>query len=565
MIINIPFLGDGISEAKVLQVLAKVGQTISEDDPILEVESDKATLEIPCNASGKVAKLFIAEGDMIKAGDKFIEIQDSGDTTASNTSEATATNADAPQEAPEVEEPIAPTQKMESSSPVSAKPSKKTLKLLSLGEGIKEAKVIKILVKSGDVIQVEDPIFEAESDKATLEIPADESGTVLDVLIKEDQTISVGQDYLVLSTVGEVASEQPQPAPQSKTIEEPATSVPTQKTADNSQAKKNPSKTEQNSMDSEFKGYLPITEGKIIAASPIVRRFAREVGINVVKVTGSGANGRISIEDVKSYSKSFFQKITGDVTNPISATDLIEPELPDFTEFGEIEEVVMGSIKKLTAKHMAMCGRLIPQVTQQDEADITNTESNRKKFKAAAEQRGTRLTMTAILVKACALALKEFPSFNSSIDVLNSKIIQKKYYNIGIAVDTPQGLVVPVIKDANKKSVLDISRDLDTLSAAAKNRKLKSDQISGSTFTISNLGGIAGTFFTPVVSWPEVAILGVGRSSIKPVFINDEFVPRLMMPLSLSYDHRCIDGADAARFIKFLSETLSDTFALSFY
>lgn len=423
-------------------------------------------------------------------------------------------------------------------------------KLPELGENIETADVTKILVKVGDKVEKDQSVIEIETDKATVEVPIEFGGVIKEIKIKENEKVKVGAVVLIVETTeGSAILEVEQPAESSKPekLVEPAK-------PENIQPEVRSQKQEVVSKQA----VKPATD-KIAPASPSVRRFAREIGIDIYQVNGSGPGGRISVEDVKVFAKGLNERR---VQTPAPCGAVYEP-LPDFSKWGEIEHKEMSNIRKKTAQHLSYAWTSIPHVTQADKANITELEKLRKEFGKKAEAVGGKLTVTAILLKIVSSALKVFPQFNSSIDMEQNEIIYKKYYNIGVAVDTEWGLLVPVIKDVDKKNITLLSVELNDVSAKAKSKKLSLEEMQGGTFTISNLGGIGGTYFTPIVNSPEVAILGVSRASYEPVYEGGHFEPHLMMPLSLSYDHRIIDGADAIRFLRWIVNALEEPFLLS--
>ena len=420
------------------------------------------------------------------------------------------------------------------------------IKLPELGENIEEGVVVNVLVSAGDSIAEEDSIIEIETDKATMEVPSPAAGVVKEISVAAGETIRVGQVLLVLDSEGEARAatapaETGQPAePETEPKKAPAP-VPVAPAPPTVPA-------------SRDRGKVP--------AAPSVRRLAYEIGVEIADVPGSGANGRIRFDDVKTYSKQLHHSRAA---APAAAppAGIVEKPLPDFSKWGEIETVPMNNIRRVTSEAMAHNWAVIPHVTQFDKADITSVEKFRQQHKGRVEQAGGKLTITSILVKILAVALKEFPQFNSSIDARNKQIVRKSYISIGVAVDTENGLLVPVIRDADKKSITEISVDMTEISEKARNRKLKLEDMQGGTFTISNLGGIGGTNFTPIVNWPEVAILGVARSSLEPVHVDGKFEPRLIMPYAVSYDHRVIDGADGARFARYIDDALQNPMLLA--
>ncbi len=424
------------------------------------------------------------------------------------------------------------------------------VKLPDLGENIESADVLNVLVKPGDSLEKDQGILEIETDKATIEVPSSVEGTVKEVLVKSGDKAKVGQVILkVESTAVEKEVKKAEPVKEDK-VEQKET------------------KTEESSVDKESaKGEIeefhpgeideqPPIRKNAAPAAPSVRRIAREIGIDIQKVPGTGPNGRISMDDVKGYAKKLNEE--RESGGGYSSLGIKAENLPDFSKFGEVEVKPMNKIRSVTADHLSYAWNVIPHVTQHDKADITKLEKIRRQFNPKIEKAGGKLTITTILLKVITSALKVFPQFNSSIDLQKKEIIYKKYFNIGIAVDTPNGLIVPVLKNVDKKNLTELSVEMNTLAEKARIRKTSLEELQGACFTITNLGGIGGTSFTPIVNSPEVAILGISRGSIEPVYNNEtgNFEPKLMLPLSLSYDHRIIDGADAARFLRWVCEAL---------
>ncbi|MEJ2654139.1 MAG: dihydrolipoyllysine-residue acetyltransferase [Acidihalobacter sp.] len=423
----------------------------------------------------------------------------------------------------------------------------KEIRVPDIGD-FKSVEVIEVLVAPGDTIAAEDSLITLESDKASMEIPAPEGGVVREVRVKVGDHIAEGSPILVLEP-GEASAARPAPAaksaeaPAPAAAETPAPAPASKATAEPAPAAK-PSPT----------AHLNEQRFRKAHASPSVRRFARELGVDLGEVGGSGAKGRILREDVQAYVKRALSH--GAAAGGLGVAPM--PEV-DFSQFGEIETQPLTKINKLTGQNLHRNWVSIPHVTQFDEADVTNLESFRKQMVEEYAAKGVKITMLAFLMKAVVSALREFPRFNASLDPTQENLIVKKYFHIGIAVDTPDGLVVPVIRDVDRKSLVDLAQELGEVSKRAREKKLKPSDMQGGCFSISSLGGIGGTAFTPIINAPEVAILGVSRTSWQPVYENGEFVPRLMLPLSLSYDHRVIDGALGARFTSFLSKLLSDT------
>ncbi|HWP92756.1 MAG TPA: 2-oxo acid dehydrogenase subunit E2 [Thermodesulfobacteriota bacterium] len=488
-------------------------------------------------------------------------------------------------------------------------------KLPELGEDIQTGDLLKILVSVGDRVTQDQPIMEIETEKALIEVPAPVGGVVKGIHVSEGEQVKIGQLLITIDEDAEAAEkeEKAETKPKEEVKEEkkekkkeekkkePKVEVKEEREKEKVSAEEKAEEEPEEVREAEEKKE-PVEktvsaereQGEVVEftrptktaakakpssqqapASPSVRRLAREIGVDINEVPGSGPGGRISEEDVKNYARQVLASGAPDTRPPgrqvkedTSATHMISmvesiviPRLPDFAEWGEIERKPMTNVRRKTAEHVSY-GWVSPHVTQHDKADITNLEELRKEYGKKAEEAGGKLTVTAIILKVTASALKVFPEFNTSVDMAGGEIIYKKYYHIGIAVDTDRGLLVPVIRDVDKKNIIELSVELNEISEKARNKKLTIEEMRGGTFTISNLGGIGGTYFTPIINFPEVAILGVSRSSVEPVFIDGQFEPRLMLPLSLSYDHRVIDGADAARFLRWVAEALEQPFKL---
>lgn len=441
-------------------------------------------------------------------------------------------------------------------------------RLPELGENIASGDVLKVLVSAGDKISKDQPVVELETDKATIEVPAPSSGTVTAVHVKEGQKLKVGGLIITIEEAGGPKAEKKEPTPTAETAK-PATPTPPAKVAIQPKPADEPKKSAAippapASPAAKAAPARSAAEPKVphvaAPATPSVRRLARELGVEIDSVTGSGPGGRINEEDVKAYVKAL-------LTRPAAAEPGAAPAavpLPDFSKWGEVERQPMRSVRRKTAEHLSRAWSTIPHVTNHDKADITELEQLRKKHEARVAAAGGKLTMSAIAVKVVAAGIKTFPQFAASVDLTREEIILKKYVHIGVAVDTDRGLLVPVIRDADKKSIVELSVELAQIAERARNRKTTLEEMEGGVFTISNLGGIGGTHFSPIVNWPEVAILGISRGRMEPVFINGLFQPRLMLPLSLSYDHRMIDGADAARFLHWIVEAFEQPLLLAF-
>ena len=524
----VPDIG-GHSDVDIIEVCVKVGDEIAEGDSLIVLETDKASMEVPAPKGGVVESLSVNEGDTISEGDAILVLAVAG--------AAPAAAAPAPAAAPAAEAP-AP-----AAAPAAAGGVEPVI-VPDIG-GHNDVDVIEVCVKAGDEIAEGDSLIVLETDKASMEVPAPKGGIVKDVKINEGDTVSEGDLILDLEVAGGAPAAAPAPAASAPA---PAAAAPAPKAP----APAAPvASTDLQALEKANKN---------VHAGPAVRAVAREFGVDLTLVKGSGPKGRILKEDVQTYVKQALANAQKAPAAAAPAAGSGVPAIPevDFSQFGEIELEKMSKIKKVTAANMTRCWLNVPHVTQFDDVDITELEAFRKSIKADAEKAGTKVTPLPFLVKAVAFALRAHPNFNVSMHADGEHIVHKKYVNIGIAMDTPAGLMVPVIKDADKKSIFDLAKEAAELGAKAKNRKLKPAEMQGSCFTISSLGGIGGTGFTPIVPAPEVAILGVSRADIKPKWNGSEFVPRNMLPLALSYDHRAINGADAGRFMHTLGSVLAD-------
>ncbi len=434
--------------------------------------------------------------------------------------------------------------------------------LPELGENIAGGDVVRVLVAAGDSVKKDQPVLELETDKATIEVPSSVSGTVTAVRIKQGERVKVGQVVLTFDSSATPAKEapkvpQPEPAtPAPAAAAEPAAVAPA------AAPEPKPKRAEVVDIRGGARN-VPVaqpaaeadSQGPAAPAAPSVRRLARELGVDIRRVAGSGPAGRISADDVQAFVRNAMAGGIPAAGAPSS--------LPDFSKWGEVERKAMSNIRRKTAEHLTHAWNAIPHVTQHDKADITALETLRKQFSPQAEKAGGKLTMTAIALKIVAAALGKFPQFNSSIDIARNEIVYKKSIHVGVAADTERGLLVPVIRDVDRKGIIQLAAELGAASDKARAGKLSLDDMQGAGFTITNLGGIGGTSFTPIVNWPEVAILGISRGAREPVYVNGAFEPRLMLPLSLSYDHRVIDGADAARFLRWVAEAFEQPFVMS--
>ncbi len=427
------------------------------------------------------------------------------------------------------------------------------IKVPEIGENVESGVVVAVHIKAGDTLAVDDTVIELETDKALVEIPSPFNGRVTEVLAKAGAHMNVGDVIARLETDDQPAKKEvPAPVkdgPASETETGTVNAAPTPLPPEPAAEVSGPPPA----------GHQKATDRPPVPASPSIRRLARELGVNIVDVSGSGPGGRITEADVKTHVKNRQPAPPGD-PGTVPATTA----LPDFSRWGQVDIEEMDTVRRITARSTTASWTTIPHVTQFDEADISQVVAFIEKHSAKAEKAGAKLTLTAIVTRVCAEALKRFPRFNASIDVANNQVILKRYVHIGIAADTPRGLLVPVVRDADRKSIVDLAVAIGDLSARARGKKITPDEMEGGTFTISNQGGIGGVGFTPIVLWPQVAILGVSRSAVKPVYVGERFEPRTILPLSLSYDHRIIDGADAARFLRWICDGLEEPMTLFF-
>ncbi len=534
--VKVPDIGD-FKDVEVIEVLVKPGDSVAKEQSLITLESDKATMEIPSPEAGVVKALKVKLGDKVSEGATILVLDQAA---------GAAPSAAAPKSAPT----SAPASAAAPAAAASAGESV-MVKVPDIGE-FKDVEVIEVLVKPGDAVAKEQSLITLESDKATMEIPSPEAGVVRELKVKLGDKVSEGSAILVLA-----ARESAAPAAAPVREAKPAAEAPPQAVAPDSPPE--PAAPAGRPVPRE-----PREETVSKAhASPSVRKFARELGVDLARVTGSGPKGRILHADIQAFVKGALVAAPSAARASAAQGGALPFELPawpdvDFAKFGPTETKALSRIQRLSGPNLHRNWISIPHVTQFDEADITDLEAFRKSNAADTEKRGFKLTMLAFLIKACVTALREYPQFNASLDKSGASLIVKKYYHIGVAVDTPEGLVVPVIRDSDRKGVFDLAKELADISALARDKKLKPGDMQGGTFSISSLGGIGGTAFTPIINAPEVAILGVSRAIMRPVWNGKEFAPRLMLPLSLSYDHRVIDGASAARFTAYLSSVLSD-------
>jgi pyruvate dehydrogenase E2 component (dihydrolipoamide acetyltransferase) len=553
--IKVPDIGD-FKEVEVIEVLVAEGDTIQAEQSLITVESDKASMEIPASEGGVVKSLKVKVGDKVSMGMTILQVE-------------AGEGAPAPAAAPaqQAQKPAAPAQPVQAAAQPAAKAEPQPAQAATPqggGEAIievpdigdfKEVEVIEVMVKVGDTIQAEQSLITVESDKASMEIPASQGGVIKEVRVKVGDKVSKGTPLVVVEGGAAPAAAVPSAqAPQqaAPASQQAAPSQPQAAAAPAAASRPAPAAA------------LPEAElkpGQLPHASPSVRKFARELGVDLKRVQGSGAKGRITQDDVRNFVK---QSLAGGApaaagagaAGNVGGLNVLAWPQVDFAKFGPIEAKPLSRIKKISGANLHRNWVMIPHVTNNDEADITDLEALRVTLNKENEKSGVKVTMLAFLIKAVVAALKKYPEFNASLD--GDNLVLKQYYHIGFAADTPNGLVVPVIRDADKKGILQIAQETSDMAKKARDGKLSPAEMQGGCFSISSLGGIGGTHFTPIINAPEVAILGVSRSEHKPVWDGKQFVPRLKLPLSLSYDHRVIDGAAAARFNAYLGALLAD-------
>ncbi|MGI9298117.1 MAG: dihydrolipoyllysine-residue acetyltransferase [Gammaproteobacteria bacterium] len=534
MKILIPNIGD-FENVAVIEVLVRPGDSVAVEDSLLTLESDKATMDVPSPAAGKITAVHIKPGDKVNIGDLIAELTEESAAPAKSAAESAAPESP-PKTAAAATESAAPAESV-------AAVAEREVRVPDIGD-FKDVAVIEVLVRPGDSVAAEDSLLTLESDKATMDVPAPFGGKIAAMLVKSGDKVNIGDLIARIAPAKESVAEKSAPKAESTEKSAPQTSADSRPAET---AASRPPLTPVVESDENFaKPY----------AGPSVRRFARELGADLQKIKGGGMRGRILKSDVQMFVKTALQQKTVAGGAP--------PMPPvDFAKFGEVELHPLPRIRKLTAENLRRNWLAAPHVTQCGEADITDMEDFRKSLAAEAKKNGYRMTPLAFFIRAAVMALRQFPEFNASLHEDGENVVRKKYFHIGVAVDTPHGLVVPVLRDADKKGLTDIARELAEISERARAGKLKSEEMQGGCFTISSLGGIGGSFFTPIINLPEAAIMGVSRSETRPQWNGKEFVPRLILPLSLSYDHRLIDGAAGARFMVHYASLLGDIRRLS--
>ncbi|WP_386079897.1 pyruvate dehydrogenase complex dihydrolipoyllysine-residue acetyltransferase [Vreelandella sp. F11] len=546
--IKVPDLG-GSDSVEIIEVAVSEGDEVEAEDTLITLESDKASMDVPSPHSGKIVSFTVKEGDTVSEGDVIGKMEIAGEG-GDDSEEAPQESASSQQSSSQASSEPEQTAEDDQEEAASGEPERKEIRVPDLS-GSSDVPIIEIGVAAGDEVNEEDPLITLESDKASMDVPSPYKGKLLELTVKEGDTVSEGDVIGYMEVAGAKKA-----APKKATPEKASQSSDSK---DSAKPSESPAGTP--SPEAQMAAHKP-RDGKLVHAGPAVRMLARELGVDLGLVKPSGPKDRVLKEDVQSYVK---QAIANQGKAQPGAAAAVTggagiPPIPevDFSQFGEVEEKPMGRLLKMGATNLHRSWLNVPHVTQFDEADITELEAFRKAMKAEAEAQGAKLTPLPFMVKACAFALRKFPQFNVSLKGDGETLVWKNYVHIGIAVDTPDGLMVPVVRNADKKSLIEIAKEMAELGKKAQTKKLKRDEMTGGCFTISSLGSIGGTAFTPIVNAPEVAILGVSKAQMKPVWDGSAFQPRLMMPLSLSYDHRAINGADAARFTAFLADVLTD-------
>jgi pyruvate dehydrogenase E2 component (dihydrolipoamide acetyltransferase) len=576
---KLPELGENVHQGDLVRLMIAPGATVAEGQAVMELETDKAVVEVPSSVSGTIKDVLVKQGEKIKVGQVIFTVENGA---GGKRAEAKSSTATAPPAKPEPK-PAAASEK-QTPSPKSPAPAASVatatppvvpseisevaeFKLPELGENIHQGDLVRLMISPGAQVAEGQPVMELETDNAVVEVPSSLTGIVKDVHVSQGEKIKVGQLIFTLEpgATSQSSSQKPSRAEDVHDHARAAFQAVIQSEGKTEEQALPPDQPQAAtvatfSMPLHLDRAAGVEHRSPVPAAPHVRRLARELGIDIHNVQGNGPGGRISENDVKLYAKSMITAAAG--AGPAS-THVKQPALPDFSKWGKIERVSMRGVRRKTAEHMWEAWSAIPHVTQQDKADITELEHLRTKFAPKAAEAGGKMTVTAIALKVCASALKIFPQFNASIDMEKEEIVYKQFINIGVAVDTDRGLLVPVIRDVDKKNIVELAAELTGLSKKARDKKLSPADMEGGTFTITNLGGIGGTGFSPIVNYPEVSILGLSRSSMEPVWMDNKFEPRMVLPLSLSYDHRLIDGADAARFLRWIAEAFEQPFLLS--
>jgi pyruvate dehydrogenase E2 component (dihydrolipoamide acetyltransferase) len=544
---RVPELGEGIDQATVIDVMVKPGDTVRAGQEVVEVETEKASMGVPISTAGTVGKVLVKRGDKVSVGTPLLELTTEAASDGKKKEPVQPKSNAAEKPAEEKPKAIAPAESHDGA------PKSVEFHLPELGEGVDSGTVVGISVKPGQAIAAEQTLIEVETEKATIPVPSNVAGKVESIKVRVGQKVSTGSLVAVIQADAAAPAAKPVAKQPPKSEAKPATK-PVE--ADGHQGSPAPIPALSRPV---ARRVARNGQSETVPAGPATRRLARELGVDLQEVTGSAPGGRVTQDDIKAFVRGLPKRPTAGQLG--AATGIPIPALPDFSKFGPIERKPFTGLRKAIAKNLSLAWSIAPQVTQHDLADVTELEASRKRALERAGKDSPKITMTVLAVKACVAALKAFPHFNSSYDANageNGELILKGYYHIGIAVDTERGLVVPVIRDADKKSVHELAKEMTELAEKARSGKLALDEMRGGTFTITNLGGIGGTAFSPIINYPEVAILGLSKSSWQPVVRDNKIEPRLMLPLSVTYDHRVIDGADGARFTAWLAYWFAD-------
>ncbi|WP_444895152.1 dihydrolipoyllysine-residue acetyltransferase [Microbulbifer sp. SSSA005] len=537
-VIKVPDLG-GADQVDVIEITVAVGDTVAQEDSLIVVEGDKASMDVPAPVAGKILSISVKEGDKVSEGDVIGEIE----TDVAEASAEEPAAAPAKQEAAPVAEPVAEAP----AAAASGEPKEETIQIPDLG-GADAVDVIEISVQPGDAVEEGDSLIVVEGDKASMDVPSPSAGTVVSIAVKEGDKVSTGDTLGVLKVVAAGAAAPAAPAAA------PAATAPAESAPQQASASVEPPAVPQK----DFQLERNLTAAAQVYAGPAVRKLARELGVTLNKVKPTGPRNRVSKDDLHNYIRDQVKKAESGAVGVGGGIGIAKMPDIDFSQFGPVNVEPMSKIHKITAANMSRNWLNVPHVTQFDDADITELETFRKSMKAEAEKRGVKLTPVPFLLKAVAAALRAEPSFNVSLHNDGEHIVRKDYVHVGMAVDTPKGLMVPVIRDVDKKGLYELAAEATEMALKARDGKLKPNEMQGACFTISSLGAIGGTGFTPIVNSPEVGILGVSKLAMKPVWNGKDFEPRQMLPLALSYDHRAVNGGDAGRFMTYLVSVLAD-------
>jgi len=572
----VPDIGD-FSDVEVIEVAVSPGDRVAAEDPLITLESDKAAMDVPSSHAGTVKEVKVSVGDRVSEGDAIVTLEEEGGDADDGQEEDSKSREKAAAEAAPEEDRDDGDGSGDREQRGGADDGQGEILEITVPDigDFSDVPIIEVAVSEGDRVDVEDPLVTLESDKAAMDVPSTHAGTVKELRVKQGDTVSEGDVILTLESSGDGAADEGAKQEQKEKKKDEKAEKASKKDRDqgaSEEGKKKPDKRDERAREQR----PPPTDGagerrpsptaelgearsgdRPPHASPAIRRFARELGVDLRRVKGTGRKGRILKDDVKRFIKEAMERPAA-AAAPAAGGALPEMPAVDFSRFGDTETRPLSRIKKLSGPHLHRAWLHVPHVTHHDEADITELEAFRQSLKEEAGKRNVRVTLLVFVMKAVAAALREFPDFNASLAPDGEHLILKKYYNVGIAVDTPHGLVVPVFREVDRKSVFELAAEMGEVSARARDGKLKPGEMQGGCISISSLGGIGGTAFTPIVNAPEVAILGLTRSRMMPVWNGEEFVPRLMQPLDLSYDHRVIDGAGAARFTAYLAATLAD-------